>query len=413
MSPIIVPPMSSPADARPDISRDAAKQLSWRFWVLVPIGIFLIARLVSSSLLITMGEDHPGLPGGVVTQFQSPTTPLNLHTNWDAQWYLLVVDEGYPRELPRDESGHVEQNQWAFFPVYPAIVAVLVKMGLTFGAAGILVSLVSGAWAMVLLFRLLISTCDTFTATVTVTALSFSPAGLVFGLPYSESLALALILLCLTLLGQRRPVAFLCAALLLSMTRPVAPAMGAVVGVLWALRWLRRRREPFPPSEQVTWFAVAFLTAAFFLIWPAVTGLATGEWKAYALTQQAWMVDGESWDSWVKSALKGDPTMLFTGLVLIGALAVALRYGRRWPPVLRAWTVLYPLFILGASRPTPSIIRYLTLTAATAWPVPELSRAITSAKGRVAILLMAAAAGTGLQVLWLEATWLSTIGLHP
>lgn len=415
MRPSLSAPVAAPPGATPPSSHteDRAPSSTWRTWLLIPVGVFLVARLVSSLLLVTLGEGHPGLPGETVVQFQAPTTPLNLHTNWDAQWYQLIVEQGYPSELPRNDAGDVLQNPWAFFPLFPALVAVLAETGLSFAVAAMLVSLSSGAVAMVLLFRLLATTCTNFTAGLTVTALSFSPAALAFGIPYTESLGLALILLCLTFLGQRRPTAFIVTALALSLARPVAPALAAVVGVVWLVRWFNRRSEPFPVRERFMWAGIAVLTAMLFLLWPAVVGIATGEWNAYALTQKSWHPGVTGWDSWLASALSGDPTLLITALLLAGAVAVGLRYGRRWPVALRAWTVLYPLFILGASRPTPSIVRYLTLTAAPAWPLPDMSNRVTSPLARSALVVMVVTVGTGLQILWIDAIWLSTAGLFP
>lgn len=408
MSTPVLDPVTHSSRGRADLTRHG-----WKVWLLAPVGIFLVGRLISSTLMVVLAQGHPEPTGAELSPLPDPRSPLNLHARWDAQWYERIVEDGYPRTLPRDTAGQVVENQWAFLPGFPVLAGLLVRLGLAFPVAGIAVSLVLGAVAMVLLFRMLARAGDAFTATVTVTALSFSPASLTFGLPYSESLALALILTCLTLLGAGRPVAFLVAALALSLSRPVAPALAAVVGVVWLARWFRRERTPFPVRERVVWAAVAVLTASFFLIWPAITGLVTGEWNAYALTQKAWLPEVDGWSTWLSLGLKGEPELLVTFLVLFGGLLVALRYARSWPLTLRAWAVLYPLFILGASRPTSSVVRYLTLTAATAWPVPDLSGQCTSVRSRALLLGVVVVVGTAVQALWIQHLWLSEQGIFP
>ncbi|HVD23850.1 MAG TPA: hypothetical protein VNC23_12220, partial [Lapillicoccus sp.] len=48
--------------------------------------------------------------------------------NWDGQWYQQIADVGYPNPLPLDDTGHVDMNAWAFFPLYPMIVGALMRL---------------------------------------------------------------------------------------------------------------------------------------------------------------------------------------------------------------------------------------------------------------------------------------------
>lgn len=106
---------------------------------------------------------------------------------WDSVWYLTIAQHGYGHDLGRA----------AFFPLYPMLMRWL---GVVVGSdlvAGILISLVSFAVALVLLYRLAALELGQQVARVAVLLLAFSPLAYVFSAVYSESLFLALSLGCL------------------------------------------------------------------------------------------------------------------------------------------------------------------------------------------------------------------------
>jgi hypothetical protein len=103
---------------------------------------------------------------------------------WDSWWYLSIAQHGYG-------GGHVMQT--AFFPLYPMIirgVGVIVGSNLI---AGVMVSLVSFAVALVLLYRLsLLELGSASRARLAVMLVAFCPVAFFFSAVYSESLFLAL-----------------------------------------------------------------------------------------------------------------------------------------------------------------------------------------------------------------------------
>ena len=46
---------------------------------------------------------------------------------FDGSWYRNVAENGYPAELPRGEDGLVQQNAWAFFPLFPMLARGLMQ----------------------------------------------------------------------------------------------------------------------------------------------------------------------------------------------------------------------------------------------------------------------------------------------
>jgi hypothetical protein len=102
---------------------------------------------------------------------------------WDSWWYLTIAQHGYQHNLMRT----------AFFPLYPMVVSgvgVIVRSDLI---AGVLVSLVSFAVALVLLYRLAaLELGSAPRARLAVMLTAFCPIAFFFSAVYSESLFLAL-----------------------------------------------------------------------------------------------------------------------------------------------------------------------------------------------------------------------------
>jgi hypothetical protein len=106
---------------------------------------------------------------------------------WDSAWYLTIAHSGYDHDPART----------AFFPLYPLAMHGL---GVVIGSdliAGVLISLVAFAIALVLLYRLTALELDAPVARITVLLVAFCPMAYLFSAVYSESLFLALSLGCI------------------------------------------------------------------------------------------------------------------------------------------------------------------------------------------------------------------------
>ena len=98
-------------------TRGALLRWPWPVQVLL---VFAAARAVSAVLLTAAASRQSASPWG-------PAFPnyLSFVEFWDSGWYRRIYDEGYPEVLPRAEDGAVLQNQWAFYPLFPALVRLL------------------------------------------------------------------------------------------------------------------------------------------------------------------------------------------------------------------------------------------------------------------------------------------------
>ena len=376
-------------------------------WFAVPLGIFVLTRVVSGVLIILVARDQipasalpPHMP---MPTLVDPASYLHVIANWDGQWYRSIAAHGYPSHVA-SVHGELTQNAWAFYPAYPALVRLVMITGVSFGFAASVVSLACGAAAMCLLYRLLMGRCGRFVAGLTVLALCCSPAAPILQVAYTESLALLLIMTSLWALDRRRYVVLALSGVALSLTRPIAPALIVVVLVQLVVRWRERGSEPWADGERRGLVGAAVAIALGTLVWPIVTGIALGRWDAYTQTQRAWAtVAGNSPDTWLESLWHGAPAgRWLVVLLVLGLLVVAAWRASSWTVGIRAWTVAYPLLILAVTPPTASVIRFSVLAGAAWWPAPDAARRVTSTGPRLAIMAAVALVGFFLQWWWLR-----------
>jgi hypothetical protein len=373
----------------------------------VPLGIFVVMRLVDVLLILLVARNQipaSSLPNDMpMPTLVDPPTYLHVIASWDGQWYREIATHGYPVPLPTDH-GVVQQNAWAFYPGYPGLVRLVMIFGLSFGWAASVVSMAAGGAAMCLLYRMLDSACGRFGAALTVLALCSAPAAPILQAAYTDGLGLLLVLLALVLLDRGRYGWLALTGLALALTRPVTAPLAIVTAAQFVRRWRGRDVEPFPAHERRGLVLVTLSLGASAVVWPVVTGLVVGDWSAYGDTQHAWRdIAGNRPDTWLVSLVHGASAgrWLFL-LVFVAVLLGVARHATHWTWGTRVWTVVYPVFILAVTAPTSSLIRYLLLVGPAWWPVPEVGSRVTSSRTRAAVLLVVAAVGVTLQLVWLR-----------
>lgn len=333
---------------------------------------------------------------------------------WDATWYRQIAESGYPDTLPRGEAGDVQQNAWAFYPLYPLLARGLMALtGLGWNVVAPTLSLVLGAGAMLVIYQLIRAAVPQTAerrpglplATVAVTSTFVSAPVLQVG--YTESLALLLIALALLLLVRRHYLAAIPVVIALGFARPVALPLACVVlwhGVVRGARWWREHRGSLEvPSGVIARWAALFVTTCLAgFAWQYICGAATGIPDAYYLTQEAWRGTGAvvPLAPWFMIAdwLYGDAgKWLLVGL-LVGVAWVVLGPGRRLGPELQAWTGAYLAYLVLVLEPGTSLVRFLIL----AFPLFTLGLAWTRSRLWLAIVIVAGLVG---QVWWIWTLW--------
>lgn len=253
---------------------------AWAPAVLRPVGVYLAARLVVFIALWSASRLVPST--GLATMVSA----------WDGGWYLEAARGGYPAELVMVE-GKAVQSTIAFFPLYPLCIrAVHGVFGLSYQAAGLLVTGFAGIVAVVLLRVLLDRLWGAEAADRGVVLFCFFPGALALSLTYSEALMLALTIGCLLALSSRRWVSAGVLAALATACRPNAIVLLAVCG--WAsVTAIRAGRD---------WRSLAapLLAPAGFLAFQGYLWAHTGTADAWWRTQRdGWgerLAPGAAWD---------------------------------------------------------------------------------------------------------------------
>lgn len=362
-----------------------------------PVRTVLIAYAVSRLLAIAAMLV-------AATWFQTPAGVGHLHPGvgdilrlWDARWYHRIVYSGYPLPLPVDgDTGAITYSAWAFFPLFPMLVKLLVALGVDFTVAAVALNLVLGAIGTVLVW--LISRMAAHAApqahrdrlALVATCLwCLYPATGILVMPYSEALALVLTAGSILLVMRRRYLGAAGVVVLLGFTRAVVPAVGVVVLVHLVARLReesRSWRSAFAGERaRLATLAAAVAVSAF--SWPATVGLATGRATAFYDVQAVWgqrpqegpFVQWIAW-AWGLHGLFG--VLLLAGCLTAYVILVAGRHGRWLPMEVRAWAYAYPLYLFAVVRPITSMWRFLVLD----FPLAALVASVamrTSSGGRI------------------------------
>ena len=194
-------------------------------------------------------------------------------TTWDGWWYLGIARSGY-HAAPISGQYH----DYAFLPLYPALVRVLSLATPAFdGLIAVLLSNVLFLVALWLLYRLTVLVLDEERALWACVLLALFPFSWVFSMAYGESLFLALSLASLLAAERGRAGwASVLAALAGLVRLPGLLLIVPLALILW---------RSAPDRRRLAWLVVVPLGALAFMGW--VAGFAGGA-DAYGTAQDAW-----------------------------------------------------------------------------------------------------------------------------
>ncbi len=351
----------------------------WPWWVQV-LTVYGLARAFSAIVFVRVAT-HQVANGWTGAD---PSYADYVGRMFDATWYLQIAEHGYPHALPLGQDGAVQQNAWAFYPLFPLVLRALMAVtGLPWTFLSPTLSLLLGAGAVLVIYRLVQRGGHRATALVpglplaTVVLVSVFPSSPVLQTAYTESLAMLLIASALYLLAVRRYFWAVPVVVLLGFTRAVALPMACVVA--WHVLWRawgawgptarrdpgRATRDRFSVRDAAGLGTLLGTCLVAGVAWQLVAGRVTGRSDAYFATQAAWRSGSvQYFTPWITNAkvLFHDrgPLVLAVVLVILALLAlspVAFRLGAE----LQGWAIAYLAYLVLVTDPWTSTWRFALL----------------------------------------------------
>lgn len=348
-----------------------------RRWARTPLPlrialIYLAARVVTTVFFVLAASASTSL-----SRFGADAGLADFVVGWDAQWYWMVAEYGYPSTLELTAAGTVAENQWAFMPFFAYAAKAVGWVFGSWGVGAFLVSFLAGYGACLALHRLLRDRIGSSAALWAVVFFAAGPLAAMFQVGYAETLFLLLLFLALDAVVRRHYVWLYVLIPVMGFTRPGILAFALLLGLHGIGRWMRRRTDPLPRRDVVHIVATGALATLVGFSWQVVAGLVTGDMGAYLATElawrQHWVAGGVAgfvpFEGWVQAsqfwfAQWGLPSwsgpIALAGLVVLAALGLL-----RSPQVralgvdLRLWSASYLLYLLAVFFPQSSTFRLL------------------------------------------------------
>jgi hypothetical protein len=306
----------------------------------------------------------------IVSRYQAPVAWTGPHPDyfsmtvlWDGFWYRQIAEVGYPSVLPiNPATGAVQQNAWAFYPTFPMMSRLLMKVtGLGFPVVGSTLALVLGFGAAVVMGLLLRDRVGPKVALAAVAVYFACPVSPSFQIAYTESLAMLLLCGFLWAISKEQWMVTAALALLIGLTRAMALPLATVALVAVFLRWRRRKQEPITAGQRWSALAVLGSCGAAGVLWPVIVSVIIGSPLAYTDTMGAWSVGGsvQLLRPWLQYV---DQPWNAVKVALVLALIVAMTVGPwavRLGTELRTWTLAYTGYLILVDAPSTSLLRHL------------------------------------------------------
>ncbi|MGC2129449.1 MAG: mannosyltransferase family protein [Candidatus Aquilonibacter sp.] len=219
----------------------------------------------------------------VAAFFVASAHPLASAGNWDGAWYGSIAQHGY---------GYAQigaQHDSAFFPLFPMLTSLLLRAGIGWPLAGVLVNNAAFFGALILLHRIASKRWNTATARWCIAFTCACPLSLFASVAYREGVYLffsALALWC-ALRSQRL------ASGLAGAAASAASAIGITLAGALVIQELVQRRS----ARDIASAALAFAGIAGFALF---CYLRFGDPLAFAHTQQGWRTGGIDATAWLR-----------------------------------------------------------------------------------------------------------------
>ncbi|MEZ2388926.1 hypothetical protein AB6813_05145 [bacterium RCC_150] len=391
------------------MSRLLRHAAAWPWWLSVTL-LYIAARLVSACIFMAAA-----LQQGINPWFPPAPDYWNFITIWDGRWYAEAADNGYPSVLPLDANGNVAENTWAFYPLFPYLARALAAVtGLAILPALTAIAMVAGVGAALVTYTLFREYTGRRTALWAAAFFSTFPVSPILQVPYAESLNILLLAGALLLVVRRKYLLAIPLVLLMCLSRPTGVPFAAMAGILLLHQgWRRfgrpgRARAAAPDGlptvgDLASLAALAVVSAAGALAWPAIAWSATGDPLAYTKTETVWRGDNlVPFKPWFDTGqmLFGPVLGVLAPFVFVALFALVMlsKPVRALGVELRLWCVCYMGYLLVFLHPQTSTFRMLLPLFPLALSAAWLSRS-KAYRGTVVLMFLL------LQIVWIVWLW--------
>ena len=200
---------------------------------------------------------------------------------WDSGWYLNIAQQGYSA-ITGATINTINQANYAFFPLYPALIAGLGKLIGNYYIAGIIISNISLIIACSLLYEIVSREFGKKIAKLSVKYLFLFPVAFIFSGIFSESLFLRLVLASFSFSQQLKWWKTGLVSSFTTLTRP----MGIFVAIPLIFEYLEHRKFKIK-SIRLDILAFGLPVISMFLFVYYIYGL-TKDWLALLNVQVGW-----------------------------------------------------------------------------------------------------------------------------
>lgn len=283
---------------------------------------------------------------------------------WDVEWYERIFTGGYPTELPVSDDGFVQQNNWAFYPVFPYFIRGLnLITAIEWKYLAPIVATVIGFFFILMVYKLVRMSQSQSVSLWSVAIVSVSMASPILQVGYAESLSLFFFASALYCYLTKRWVWLAVVLLVLSLTRPGLLAFALFFGGMSVYRWFK--------AQKISWIDVGFaaLSSVLGFAWLIIAALVTGRPDAYLKTELAWRAGYTDisafvpFSGWFESGRfhLGDGVGQVVVVLLMAAAAASMYLPsvRKLGIELRIWSASYLAYIFVVFFPQSSTPRLL------------------------------------------------------
>lgn len=207
---------------------------------------------------------------------------LDIWGVWDTFWYMDIATNGY--SLPGSNPLDQDQANYAFFPLYPLLMKVLgeIFVGQHY-LAGVILSNVSLIVACIFLYKLLRLDLNSQKISFnTIKYLFLSPTAFIFSGVFTESLYLALIILCFYFAKKKNWLLVGIAGCFLSLTR----ALGVFIIFPMLYEYFKEVNFDFKKTKADLFFLL--LIPLGLILFAIYNYHLTGDFLAFTHIQSTW-----------------------------------------------------------------------------------------------------------------------------